>query len=693
MQSVIEIAIIFDDGVLESAVVALTSLVATASPARDYRVHVFRRGVDTRALEPIRSLRRPWFNIVVHDIDAEAAALRPEGWPSSMTFQRLLLPDLLHDVDRLLYLDVDLVVRQDVAELYDTDLKGKPLGACVDLPMRWRVERGRLTPDRVYHGTAGAYLDEVLKLPAAARGDYFNAGVMLLDLPALRQFGLVRRAFEFWARESRRLMNFDQCVLNHLFAADYTILDPKWNAMPPVGRQRLVREIVLHRSRPAALQLAALSHPAILHFASNKPWNHSNRPRAGLWWANALASPAAGPVVRKFLGKSRWSPRTFYSLALTPLQILRELPTLVRTRLRMREQEREVSPIQAVADDQGARREAAADAAPVELAFFFDSGFIIPAVVAIASVLANSNWRRAYVVHVFHLGRDADALAPIIALERPHFKIEVHDLAADIARVAPRGWPEEIYFHRILLGDLLPCSPRVLYLDTDVVATRNVAELFDTPLDGAPLGACVDVPVGRRRALDRAIGLPRFAGTVRAYMSEVLGLSDEAMARYFNSGVLLIDLERAREMGLSCRAREIISREEDRIWLHDQCILNRLFAQSYRALDPRWNALVPTNRFRAMLDGSSGRKQLAILAEAKIIHFGGSKPWNQSTRPAAGIWWAYALASPVAAEAVRACVASRRALARTLRLIAITPLQIAGESRRFLRARRLLAKR
>lgn len=347
----------------------------------------------------------------------------------------------------------------------------------------------------------------------------------------------------------------------------------------------------------------------------------------------------------------------------------------------------------ATAVDRGAPREAAADRAPVELAFFFDSAFVIPAVVAIASVLANSDRRRAYVAHVFHLGTDTDALAPVVALERPHFKIEVHDLAADIARLAPRGWPDVIYFHRILIGDLLPRSRRVLYLDTDTVATSDVAELFDTPLNGAPLGACIDLPVGRRRALDRVIRLRKFTGTVRAYMREVLGLSDEAMARYFNSGVVLFDLERARETGLSRGALEIISRDADRIWLHDQCILNRLFAQSYHVLDPSWNALVPTNRFRAMLDRSAGRRQLATLAAAKIIHFGGSKPWNQSTRPAAGIWWAYALASPVASEAVRACIASPRALARSLRLFAVTPFQIAGESRRFLRARRLLAER
>lgn len=85
-----------------------------------------------------------------------------------MTFQRPLLPDPRPDVDRLLYLRVDLVVREDVAELYGTDLTGKPRGVLLDLPMRWRVERGRPVPDWAYRRAAGACRDEMPKPPATS---------------------------------------------------------------------------------------------------------------------------------------------------------------------------------------------------------------------------------------------------------------------------------------------------------------------------------------------------------------------------------------------------------------------------------------------------------------------------------------------------------------------------------------------
>jgi lipopolysaccharide biosynthesis glycosyltransferase len=331
----VDVAIMFDRMALDSAVVAVTSMLAHASPGREYRIHAFCRQPDPQLYEPFRALQRRRFTIIHHDMDAESADLTPEGWPRAMTFQRLLLPDLLPDVERLLYLDVDLVVCRDIGELFDTDLNDKPLGACVDLPMRWRMERGRRPPVNVFDGTVADYLDSVLKLPVAARPNYFNAGVILFDLDRMRELDLKRRAFEFWSREKHHLWNFDQCVLNALFGADYKIFDPKWNAMTPVARHRLVREIVLRDSDPSRLQLAALSHPAILHFASNKPWNHSNRPRAGLWWAAALASPSAGRIVSAFMRQTKLSVRSFYTLLLAPFQILREAPTFVWTKFRI----------------------------------------------------------------------------------------------------------------------------------------------------------------------------------------------------------------------------------------------------------------------------------------------------------------------------------------------------------------------
>jgi Glycosyl transferase family 8 len=59
----------------------------------------------------------------------------PVTWPSHLTaatLLRLLLPSVLKDIDRVVYLDCDLVVLRDITTLYDTDLLDFPLAACLD---------------------------------------------------------------------------------------------------------------------------------------------------------------------------------------------------------------------------------------------------------------------------------------------------------------------------------------------------------------------------------------------------------------------------------------------------------------------------------------------------------------------------------------------------------------------------------
>ena len=91
---------------------------------------------------------------------------------SSVTYARLLLPDLLPDLDRAIYVDADVVVQQDVTDLWQTELDGSPLGAVQDF--------GVPTVGDSYG--IRAYND----LGLAASQEYFNAGVLLLDLTAWR---------------------------------------------------------------------------------------------------------------------------------------------------------------------------------------------------------------------------------------------------------------------------------------------------------------------------------------------------------------------------------------------------------------------------------------------------------------------------------------------------------------------------
>ena len=140
----------------------------------------------------------------------------PVTWPSHLTaatLLRLLLPSVLKDIDRVVYLDCDLVVLKDITTLYDTDLLDFPLAACLDF---WLTGGPPFAPPIVGWGVEEwqKFLREVVRL--ADRKAYFNAGVMVMDLKRFRDTGLIHVAEEFLEQTNYKTVYVDQDALNHV---------------------------------------------------------------------------------------------------------------------------------------------------------------------------------------------------------------------------------------------------------------------------------------------------------------------------------------------------------------------------------------------------------------------------------------------------------------------------------------------
>ena len=128
---------------------------------------------------------------------ATAGALLPNYLPQASLF-RLRTGDLLPDhVDRVLYLDADVIVRRLLRELWTADIGDCLAGAVRDPNVPW----------------AGAPLGLPWRdVEVAADAPYFNAGVVVIPLDRWRSEQLGRRALELLAR--RRLRHADQCARN-----------------------------------------------------------------------------------------------------------------------------------------------------------------------------------------------------------------------------------------------------------------------------------------------------------------------------------------------------------------------------------------------------------------------------------------------------------------------------------------------
>lgn len=119
------------------------------------------------------------------------------------TFLRFLIPYVPHfkNVDRVLYIDSDILTRKDLTELYNFNLQGKAMGMTYDsfwIPFVDKEERMQKYYTR------------------------YNAGVMLMDLPALRKLDFTNKTVSMAIQHDLN----DQCIMNILFANDILNLPP-----------------------------------------------------------------------------------------------------------------------------------------------------------------------------------------------------------------------------------------------------------------------------------------------------------------------------------------------------------------------------------------------------------------------------------------------------------------------------------
>lgn len=182
--------------------------------------------------------------------DRVVAGLPVNGPFTQAMWFRCLLPALLPEAERCLYLDVDTLVLDDLAPLWALDLGDAWLGAVTNVPLP--IHAGRA---------------ERWGVPDAR---YFNSGVLLLHLEALRRDGAMPAVLRF-AREHPDLGWPDQDALNVVLGERRLALAPRWNAMHSVLRFPWAAE------RFDEVELAeARARPAIRHFegpGQNKPWH------------------------------------------------------------------------------------------------------------------------------------------------------------------------------------------------------------------------------------------------------------------------------------------------------------------------------------------------------------------------------------------------------------------------------------
>lgn len=245
---------------------------------------------------------------------------------------------------------------------------------------------------------------------------------------------------------------------------------------------------------------------------------------------------------------------------------------------------------------------------PIHIALTFDDNFWAPAYALMRSACVATRRRKDLVFHLLHLPlsaahrQDLEAISAEFGASLVWYDLsenaEFETFVADLP--ASTQWPKVVY-GRLLLGTLLPQTvKRVIYLDCDMMVRDPIEALFDWDMEGYPLAAVRDsihpFIVGKRD------------------MKQNRDLFETADP-YFNSGMLLIDLDAWRAIDMRGEVQAIAARGiMDRLY-YDQDMLNLIFNNRWLALPWRWNTIDAHVAHEGM--------------NPAILHYTGvNKPWG-----------------------------------------------------------------
>lgn len=205
---------------------------------------------------------------------------------TTATYYRLELPKILPNVNKCIYLDVDLIVKEDLSALFRTSVDDRYIAG--------------VYAAGYYHSEENIKeREEELKIPFDC---YINAGVLLINLAKMRKDNLTKKFSELL---QRNFSSQDQDILNVACYGKIRILPFKYNAMTKYKfslPQSYKDFPELRRCYDEKEWKEAVEHPVIIHYADRvKPWNDVCSESSKAWWQVVDKMEDALEIYKKYV--------------------------------------------------------------------------------------------------------------------------------------------------------------------------------------------------------------------------------------------------------------------------------------------------------------------------------------------------------------------------------------------------------
>lgn len=261
----VAIAVAANDYFIPYCATFLKSMAEHSNSDKNYDILLLSQDVSDINVKNVKKMLSAWKNISLRVLDPSVLidqyTFHIEGHFSKETYYRLVLPELLPNYDKVLYLDSDMIAMDDVSKIYDENIDGYLLAACHDADTAGLYNG--------YRKDKKDYTDKILKLKEPYQ--YFQAGVLLLNLEEFRKRYTTKQILDFAVSEKWQLL--DQDILNKLCEGAVKYIDMSWNVMVDFAGIRINQIIALAPRWLNEMYQEARKNPKIIHYAGpQKPW-------------------------------------------------------------------------------------------------------------------------------------------------------------------------------------------------------------------------------------------------------------------------------------------------------------------------------------------------------------------------------------------------------------------------------------
>lgn len=246
--------------------------------------------------------------------------------------------------------------------------------------------------------------------------------------------------------------------------------------------------------------------------------------------------------------------------------------------------------------------------------FAVDDNYIHLLKIALSSMIENASKNYRYNVCILHTTLSKESKKFIKTIKASNLKISFHNVTANMELLSKKLNVRDYYtlttYYRLILPKAFPTVNKAIYLDSDIVVRGDISKLLEMDMGDNLVGAVPDASVQ----------------IFKEFITYCEGALEIPHEKYFNAGVLMMNLKKMREFKFESKVAELVKKVSFKV-AQDQDLLNVICKDRVLYLPREWNVM------------PLGEK----VENPCLIHYNLIlKPWKQDNIMYEEIFWACA---------------------------------------------------